>query len=239
MNYSKTLILPIFILLINFAFADIMITPFDGTFALGFIGFIVLVFITLGLLLALKVYSMVSKHNTENTEKKIKKLFQLAIKILIGLIVLSMVLSFLFGFNFNFTKPAIRVSALDALSDAVKSANPSGEQIVQNFVLNKGTMVNQSDLFLATDLDASSFIFEQGAFDESEIQVGEGNYINYVGIEKKLTLSALVICKPTQQQIKDTIALNNSLFGTDFIFGNYINCPQDLICCVIIPMKAN
>lgn len=126
--------------------------------------------------------------------------------------------------------------ALDALSDAVKSANPSGEQPVPNFVLKKGTAVDQSDLALATDLDASSFVFvASDAFSAEEIQVGsEGDYIKYVGSQQKKTIAALVICKPTQEQID--LALDRLSSDSISLEGSP-TCPTGLVCCVIIPKK--
>jgi hypothetical protein len=128
--------------------------------------------------------------------------------------------------------------ALDALSDAVKSANPSGEQAVGNFVLKKGVSIDQSDLANATDLDLDSFIFEQGAFSDNEITVGDGTYIRYIGSQQRLTLAATVICKPTPEQMEAAIdRLSDDSSTSDFTLGNYSDCPEGLVCCVIIPKK--
>ncbi len=129
--------------------------------------------------------------------------------------------------------------ALSAISDAVKSANPSGEQPVSNFVLKKGVSVDQSDLALATDLDAESFIFELGAFGSSSEIETDGTYIKYIGSQQKKKLAALVICKPTQEQVDAAVGrIQSGASTSDYELNNYSGkCPEGLTCCVIIPTK--
>ncbi len=122
--------------------------------------------------------------------------------------------------------------ALSAISDAVKSANPSGEQPIGNFVLKKNTAIDQSDMALATDLDAESFIFVMGGLTATDIDVGDGTYIKYVGTQQKQTFAGIVICKPTPDGMSKALErLAAPLDGID------VTCSENVVCCVVIPTK--
>lgn len=143
--------------------------------------------------------------------------------------------------------------ALSAISDAVKSANPSGEQPVANFVLKKGVSVDQSDLALATDLDADSFIFVLGAYGvdsgTNEIET-DGTYLKYIGSQQKKKLAAIVVCKPTAAQVGSAVGRITAATATSTYDFTTLStedgcvsdattkcCPEGLVCCVIIPTK--
>lgn len=152
--------------------------------------------------------------------------------------------------------------ALDSISSKIKAVQPSGQDNTGNFVLKKGVTIDATDLASKTDLDEGSFVFlENELVPEVEVSfTGEsiGDYIKYTGSQQKHTLSAFVICKPTAQQLENTLARfgdddrdieltgsfqsssgvdsssdSSLLRGADDDSG----CINGLPCCAIIPMK--
>ena len=135
-------------------------------------------------------------------------------------------------------------NALDALSNAVKSANPSGEERLPNFVLRKNASIDNSDLAMRTDLDEGSFIFFTND-DLPDVESSDGTYFKYTGVQQKLTLSAVVICKPTGDQLSRAVSrwtddnpIDTAFDGGDSD-GDSSVCEKGLVCCAIIPLKRN
>jgi hypothetical protein len=135
-------------------------------------------------------------------------------------------------------------NALDALSNSVKSANPSGEERVTNFVLRKGATIDNVDLAMSTDLDEASFVFYTND-DLPEVESDDGTYIRYTGSQQKLILSAIIICKPTGTQLDTAIQRLQNEYSINTAFtpvGNSDDsglCEAGLVCCGIVPLKRN
>jgi len=131
--------------------------------------------------------------------------------------------------------------ALSALSDAVKSASPSGQAYAGSFVLQKDLAVRVTNLASETDLDPSSFIFVSGEFaSDATIEIAdEGKGITYTGSSPKKKIAAMVICEQTSQDMSDALdALSNGTNGSKYDLTLNGECVDGIVCCVIIPTKA-
>jgi len=135
--------------------------------------------------------------------------------------------------------------AKTVMANALKTASPSGEATVQDFVLKKDESVDTSDLSTKTDLDEKSIYFTMGQFEDTDgISVSDGSSdgtsVHYTGLTQK-KMSAKVICKQT------TIALDDALLrlnkgSTSYNVGSDAEsyCGQVQPCCAIVltrPLK--
>jgi len=145
------------------------------------------------------------------------------------------------------------VAALSAISAAVSSASPSGQANAGSFILEKGLAIGVEDLASETDLDRESFIFTLGEFGvvdgstpDSSISIGSdpdvGTYLEYKGSQPKKKISAIVICKQTNEDLMDAlgrIEAGGKQDVSNVTTSSTPGCPNDgVVCCVIIPTKS-
>ena len=127
-------------------------------------------------------------------------------------------------------------TAINAISDAVKSANPSGQVSAGPFVLPKSFEVSVVDLASKTDLDKESFVFTMGEFTDADKMETDGTYLIYRGDSQVINMSAIVVCKQNKDDLLDALERLDSSYDLSLA---YDGCPNNEIgCCVIIPTKA-
>jgi len=134
--------------------------------------------------------------------------------------------------------------AKTVMSNALKTASPSGEATVQDFVLNKGDSVDTADLSTKTDLDAKSIYFTMGQFvDTDSISVTDsqpdGSSVHYTGLTQK-KMSAKVVCKQTTDALDAALERLNT-GGITYDVGNGASSYCDTVqpCCAIVLMRSS
>lgn len=124
--------------------------------------------------------------------------------------------------------------AKTVMSNALKTASPSGEALVGAFVLSKDESVDASDLSIKTDLDERSIYFALGQFDESDgVEVGDGSYVMYKGLtERKMTAKA--VCKQTAGALSLALERLNEGSTTYDTGDPESHCEDVQPCCAIV-----
>lgn len=143
------------------------------------------------------------------------------------LIILLMIISGIITVTYSDPKTVI--------SNAIKSANPSGESTTSEFVLKKDDSIDTSDLSAKTDIDASALFFVYGQFKNTDpIEIGnEGDYMKYTGATSR-KMAARVICKQTTEALLNSL---NRLGSAYTIQGPPESCEDSSTCCAIILLK--
>ena len=131
--------------------------------------------------------------------------------------------------------------AKTVMANALKTASPSGEATIQDYVLNKDDSVDTADLSTKTDLDSKSIFFTMGQFSDSDgIAVGDGTYVKYTGLTQK-KMSGKVICKQTTDALDAALGrLNEGNTNYEIGSGASSYCDQVQPCCAIVltrPLK--
>ncbi len=156
--------------------------------------------------------------------------FELMIAGVVAFAILIILLIVIGGININpYSDPKT------VISNAIKSADPSGESTTQEFFLSKDESIDTSDLASETDLDVGALFFVMGQFKDTDpLEVGDaGEYVKYTGATQR-KMAAKVICKQTAE------ALSSSLerLGSTYNFSEPPeSCADSSTCCAIVLLK--
>ena len=157
--------------------------------------------------------------------------FELMIAGVVAFAILVILLTILGPFPFTPTN-----NPVTEISNAIKTASPSGETTTSDFTLQKDQSVDNTDIAVKANLDKESIFFAVGLLgSDQSIMVDSSNgasYVKYTGTLSK-KIAARVICKQTAAGLTDALAR----LGSEYQLGDASFCGEATPCCAVVLIR--